>query len=183
MSFSFKELLKEINIKSEIKNQYPVLSSTVDGLYLQENYFKRDIASKNNIGYKILSLNQIVLSPQNLWMGNINLNDKFEKGIVSPSYKIYSTTDIILSQFIKYILKTPRLKFEYELASEQGASVVRRNLNKELFNEIVIKVPSIDEQKKIIKILNTIDFKCQNIENSMFLFKKYKKGLLQQMFC
>ena len=77
---SLNDILDEINIKSTENNQYPLLSSTVNGIFLQDEYFDRNVGSKDNTGYKIISKNEIVFSPQNLWMGNINVNDKFEKG-------------------------------------------------------------------------------------------------------
>ena len=85
---SLNDILDEISIKSTENSQYPLLSSTVNGIFLQDDYFDRNVGSKDNTSYKIISKNEIVFSPQNLWMGNINVNDKFEKGIVSPSYKI-----------------------------------------------------------------------------------------------
>ena len=64
-----ERILHEISEKSLVQNQYPVLSSTVKGLFLQSEYFDRAIASENNIGYKIVHKGQIIISPQNLWMG------------------------------------------------------------------------------------------------------------------
>jgi len=84
------EILIEENKKTNKSNQYRILSSTVKGIFNQDDYFKRDIASKDNSGYKILKKGQLVFSPQNLWLGNINVNMIFEIGIVSPSYKIFS---------------------------------------------------------------------------------------------
>lgn len=181
--YSFKELLKEINEKTTINNQHEILSSTKDGIFTQKDYFAdRNVASKDNTGYKILRKDQIVLSPQNLWMGNINVNTEFEIGIVSPSYKIYETTDLIEIDYLKHVIKLPRLIHEYKCASEQGASIVRRNLNKLLFNEIKIKVPSLKEQQKIGNILNLIDKKISETLKQIDETKEFKKGLLQQMF-
>ena len=84
------DILIERSERTQTNNQYDVLSSTVKGIFSQREYFSKDIASENNVGYKIIRLHDIVLSPQNLWMGNINYNDKFDIGIVSPSYKIFS---------------------------------------------------------------------------------------------
>ena len=179
----FKKLLKEINEKTTVNNQHEILSSTKEGIFTQKEYFAdRNVASKDNTGYKILRKNQIVLSPQNLWMGNINVNTEFDIGIVSPSYKIYETTDLVDINYFKHIIKLPRLIYEYTCASEQGASIVRRNLNKELFNEITIKVPSSNEQEKIGKLFDTYDEKIKNIDKNIQDMKEFKKGLLQQMF-
>ena len=176
------DMLEEENIKTTINNEYEILSSTTNGLFSQLEYFNKEVASSNNIGYKILKRNRIVLSPQNLWMGNINFNDKFDIGIVSPSYKIFKVDNSVNSIFAKYIIKLPKMIFEYEQASEQGASVVRRNLNMDLFKTIKIKLPSLPEQEKIASLLSTIDKKIELEEKKLEELKEYKKGLLQQMF-
>ena len=93
----FKDILNEVNEKSVVNNQYEILSSTAHGLFLQKEYFNKQAASDNNIGYKILRKNQLVLSPQNLWMGNININNKYNIGIVSPSYKIFKINENIIN--------------------------------------------------------------------------------------
>ena len=50
---NLRKILKEVNEKTTVINQYEVISSTNNGLYLQKDYFNREIASKDNIGYKI----------------------------------------------------------------------------------------------------------------------------------
>ena len=65
------DCIKEINEKTTKNNQYKVLSVTKDGIFSQEDFFKKQIASKNNIGYKIIRKNNLVFSTMNLWMGLI----------------------------------------------------------------------------------------------------------------
>src|SRR5690606_11650501 len=151
------EILVEQNDKTTFSDEYRVLSSTAKGLFYQSEYFNKEVASKDNSGYKILRKNQLVFSPQNLWLGNINVNSSFDIGIVSPSYKIFSFDENrTIINYCKYFLKTPKMMFEYEQSSEQGASVVRRNLNMELFLNIIIHLPSIKEQTKIADFLSKI---------------------------
>ncbi|WNL35148.1 hypothetical protein QT384_11045 (plasmid) [Arcobacter cryaerophilus gv. pseudocryaerophilus] len=176
-------ILIESKEKSIINNQHDVLSSTKEDIVLQSEYFNREIASKDNVGYKILKRNQLVFSPQNLWLGNININTKYEIGIVSPSYKIYNIKEkLILVDYLKYIIKTPKMMFNYEQASEQGASIVRRSLNIDLFNIINIAIPSIQEQIKISNFLSSIDSKIEQTQKQLESSKEFKKALLQQMF-
>lgn len=174
------EILDEINLKTEKLNQYQTLSSTTKGLFLQSEYFNKDIASKDNIGYKILRKNQIVLSPQNLWMGNINWNDKFDIGIVSPSYRIF---DIKNSDpgYVSGVLLSSRMLYEYMQVSEQGASIVRRNLDIENFLGIKIKVPSLSEQQKIAEFLSNIDEMITLFEQLLEKAKNQKKWLLDNL--
>ncbi len=147
---SLGDVLVEKNEKSTRNNQYEVLSSTVTGIYSQREYFNKDIASSNNIGYKVVHRGDVVLSPQNLWMGNINYNEFFENGIVSPSYRVFSIRNEFDKRYVAFLLKTRKALWAYSLVSEQGASIVRRNLNLESFMEISFPIPSYNKQKEIV---------------------------------
>src|SRR5699024_4990674 len=118
-----ENFLQEYSIKSKIENEYPLLSSTNKGMEYREGR----TASESNIGYKILEINDLVLSPQNLWLGNININT-LVTGIVSPSYKTLKINNLNL-YFLLPQLKTKRMLEKYKQVSVQGASVVRRNLD------------------------------------------------------
>ena len=177
-----KNILIEVDEKTKINNQHPVISSTKQGLFWQEDYFNKDIASSDNKGYKILRKGQIVFSPQNLWMGNINYNEDFEIGIVSPSYKIYDINKNFDPYFISVLLKTPIAMKEFFLASEQGASIVRRNLNMNLFENIAFQIPSLDKQKDIATRLNKLQKNLEMHVKALDFLNKFKRGLLQQMF-
>ena len=145
-------------------------------------YFNKNIASVDNTGYKIIHKNQLVLSPQNLWLGNININDKFEIGLVSPSYKIYDLTEKIDINYFKNIIKTPKMLYLYKTVSEQGASIVRRNLNKELFENIEIFLPPKSEQVEIGLFLRIFDEKIRLLHLKKEEICLFKKSLLQKMF-
>ena len=182
-SIMFDDFLDEVTEKSSIQNQYPVLSSTSKGLFLQSDYFNKQALSENNVGYKILKRNQLVLSPQNLWMGNININNIFDIGIVSPSYRVYNI-DIkkIDLNYFNYWIKTPKALYNYLISSEQGASIVRRNLNIEMFNQISIKVPILEKQHIIGNKIYQFDLRINLEEEKLKLLHKLKKGLMQNMF-
>lgn len=181
---SLGEVLKEVNEKSKINNQYRILSSTSKGLFNQDEYFTRDIASKDNVGYKILRKNNLVFSPQNLWLGNINVNLSFDVGLVSPSYKVFSFVEKLTSaRYCYYFLTTPKMLFEYEQSSVQGASIVRRNLDLDKFLNINILLPSLEEQTKIAEFLSGIDDKIETTKLQLSKMEVWKKGLLQGMFC
>ncbi len=180
--FSLADILEETDERSTVVNQYQVLSSTVKGIFSQKEYFNKDIASEDNKGYKVVRRGNVVLSPQNLWMGNINYNNRFDVGIVSPSYKIYSIKKGFNPTFIAALLKSKKALYEYMLASEQGASVVRRNLNVEAFMGITFRIPNAYQQEVLSKAIAAIDSKLSN-ELSIFEQLQLQKGsLLENMF-
>ena len=180
--FSLADILEETDERSTVVNQYQVLSSTVKGIFSQKEYFNKDIASEDNKGYKVVRRGNVVLSPQNLWMGNINYNNRFDVGIVSPSYKIYSIKKGFNPTFIAALLKSKKALYEYMLASEQGASVVRRNLNVEAFMGITFRIPNAYQQEVLSKAIAAIDLKLSN-ELAIFEQLQLQKGsLLENMF-
>ena len=176
------DILTERTEKTKENNQHEVLSSTVKGIFSQREYFSKDIASENNIGYKIIRLYDIVLSPQNLWMGNINYNEKFKVGIVSPSYKIFSIKAEFDKRLVAFMLKTHRALYNYMLVSEQGASVVRRNLNMEAFEQLVFKMPPYNKQREIGKTLSLLQTRLELESKIKLNYEQQKKHLLTEMF-
>ena len=170
------DILTERVEKSRINNQYEVLSSTVSGIYSQREFFNKEIASADNTGYKVIHRDDVVLSPQNLWMGNINFNDCFEIGIVSPSYKVFSINAKYDKRYIAFLLKTRKTLWEFSLVSEQGASVVRRNLNIESFLEIAFHIPTMRQQIESGNMISSV-FEKIRIE------QRYLKTLIRQKHC
>ena len=176
------DILLERSERSRTNNQHEVLSSTVKGIFSQREYFSKDIASENNVGYKIIRLHDVVLSPQNLWMGNINYNEIFEIGIVSPSYKVFSIADGYDDQFVAAMLKTHRALYSYMMVSEQGASIVRRNLNMEAFSQLVFKIPSLDKQREIGCAISLLKSQLKTANKLIKAYTSQKQYLLRQMF-
>ena len=180
--YSLTDILQEMEERSTAPNQYQVLSSTVKGIFSQKEYFNKDIASEDNKGYKVVRKGHIVLSPQNLWMGNINYNDRFDIGIVSPSYKVFSIKEGFNPIFIAAILQTKKALNEYMLASEQGASIVRRNLNIEAFMAIKFRIPDARQQDSLSMAITAINAKLNNERCYLEQLTLQKSSLLENMF-
>ena len=180
--FSLSDILKEAEERSTTANQYQVLSSTVKGIFSQKEYFNKDISSDDNKGYKVVRKGHIVLSPQNLWMGNINYNDRFDIGIVSPSYKVFSIKEGFNPIFIAALLQTKKALNEYMLASEQGASIVRRNLNIEAFMAIKFRIPDACQQDSLSMAITAINAKLNNERCYLEQLTMQKSCLLENMF-
>ena len=180
--YDLSDILQEVDERSTVVNQHQVLSSTVKGIFSQKEYFNKDIASEDNKGYKVVRRGHVVLSPQNLWMGNINYNDRFDIGIVSPSYKVYSIRDAFNPIFIASLLRTKKALCEYMLASEQGASIVRRNLNVEAFMAIKFRIPDSRQQDSLSMAITAINAKLNNEQAILKQYTMQKSSLLENMF-
>ncbi|HEM4053533.1 TPA: restriction endonuclease subunit S [Streptococcus suis] len=171
------EVLVEYNKKSEIENQFELLSSTNSGIEPRSGR----VSGESNIGYKIIKRGMVVLSPQNLWLGNINYNAKFEIGIVSPSYKVFNINGPN-ELYLATVLRLPKMFFEYAQASVQGASIVRRNLDLDLFSSILVQLPSLPEQEVIGTFFQNLDQEIAQVEDKLASLKEMKKTLLRKLF-
>jgi len=152
------ELLTEHSERSISSNQHEVLSVTKDGIFSQREYFKKQIASEDNSGYKVVKRGDVVFSAMNLWMGSIDVVKDQTIGIVSPAYITMRPTEgLIDTGFLGYYLRGDEMRKKYVQHSQQGASIVRRNLNKDDLLDDEVCIPPLPEQKKIAEILSGID--------------------------
>ena len=115
-------------------------------------------------------------------MGNINYNDCFEIGIVSPSYKVFSIRKAFDERYVAFLLKTKKALWAYSFVSEQGASIVRRNLNYENFLEISFQIPSLDKQKAIGDVITAVGNKLLLEQKLLHSLDMQKRSLLNNMF-
>ena len=68
------------------------------------------------------------------------------------------------------------------LVSEQGASIVRRNLNMEAFSQLVFKIPSLEKQREIGYAISLLKFRLETANNIIRAYTSQKQHLLRQMF-
>ena len=162
------DCIEEVVEKTIINNQYKVLSVTKDGIFSQEEFFKKQIASENNIGYKVIRKNNLVFSTMNLWMGSLDVLTNHDIGIVSPAYKVFKfNEEVMLPSFGNYYMKSYYMLEQYKNFSEQGASIVRRNLDLKSLLNISIKIPCIKEQERIVSLLKKVDKIILQITNNI----------------
>ena len=69
--------------------------------------------------------------------------------------------------------------WRYKINSEQGASVVRRNLDlKGLLNNVV-SIPTVYEQRKIAEILMAVEKEIKLLEEKMQYVQQEKKAMMK----
>ena len=135
----------------------------------------------SNKGYKKIKYGTMVLSTQNLHLGNANVNQRFEHGMVSPAYKTYDITGCSVELIAQWIKSAAAKRFFYN-ATTVGASVCRRNVEWDTLYEQPLYLPGIDEQDKIAKFLSLISERINKQQQFIVSLKKYKRGLLNQIF-
>lgn len=170
--------LEEISEQTTENNQYPMLTSARGGIFLQEEYFKKQVASQNNIGYKVLRKGKFTyraMTDDGVFV--FNRNDQFDNGVVSPAYAVFEPKNIN-SDFLLFIINTK--KFNYEvLKYAQGGT--RRSLKFKSLRKVVLNIPDIEEQNSIALFLNTFNKELFCLERKRDLLKKQKTYLLNNL--
>ncbi|AGL90467.1 hypothetical protein [Candidatus Phytoplasma australiense] len=119
-------------------------------MILQKKKFKKIIASKNNVGYKIVFPNDLAVYPQNLDRGTICVNLSNKKVLISPSYKIYKiNTDKISCLYLHYLVRNDNSILIYDSIINKGNSCGRVCSDMKSFLNLEFFFPSLKEQNKI----------------------------------
>ncbi len=176
----FGSLLKEIREKTKIENEDTLLSCAIDGMYLNSELFSH-FRGSSNIGYLKVKKNDLILSAQNLHLGNCNVNLRFEHGIISPAYKVYElvTCDPF---FIQAWVKQDSTKDFFLNASTEGASVCRKNIVWDELYKQTLPIPKLKEQEQIGQYFNELDNLITLHQRKCDELKEFKKYMLQNMF-
>lgn len=177
---SLGDIMKNKTVKTTENDQHQILSCTKDGVVSQSEHFNKQIASTNNIGYKILKKGEVVLSPMNLWLGGIDISN-FDIGIVSPAYKVYQVNySVIGENYLRNLLRSEYMLGLYDSISQKGASTVRRNLSIKDFEALTIKIPNeFEEMNAIDKVLYISAREIELLSSELEYLKEQKKGLMQ----
>lgn len=161
-------------------NQYPVLTSSRRGIFLQSEYYNSEVASDDNTGYNIVPRGYFTyrhMSDDEIF--HFNINDIVDNGIVSTLYPVFTTTDKINDYFLQTILNEGRDFRRYAILQKQGGS--RTYMYFEKLKALSLPVPPIEEQEKIAEILGTQDKLVALKEKRIAEKKQQKKYLMQQL--
>ncbi|MDW3707442.1 restriction endonuclease subunit S [Enterococcus faecium] len=176
----FKEIINERREKTKVENEDILLSSAIKGMFLNSELFSH-FRGSSNIGYLKIKKNDLILSAQNLHLGNCNVNLRFDSGIVSPAYKVYELVNAE-PNYINSWLKRDTTKNFFLKATTEGASVCRKNIEWETLYSQKLYIPKIEEQIKIGNFFKQLDETIALHQRKLDLLKETKKGFLQKMF-
>ena len=177
---TFGSVVEEFNDRTTTENEDVLLSCAIDGMYLNSELFGHQRGA-SNIGYKKITKGALILSVQNLHLGNANVNTRFEHGIVSPAYKTFHIVGCLTEFMSAWVKRHAARKFFYD-ATTVGASQCRRNVDWEELYQQTIAVPSPSEQRKIADLLSAVDDVIAAQEAEVAAWEKRKKGVMQKLF-
>jgi type I restriction enzyme, S subunit len=136
----------------------PVFSITkYDGVVLAADYFDKRIASDSIANYKVLEPEDWAYSTIHIDEGSIARNNLGSRGAVSP---MYTTMRFTASEhdprYFELLLRTGLMLTRYKDV-QQGSINRRRSLPWKVFCGIVVAVPALPEQRRIVDLVGALD--------------------------
>ena len=176
----FIDLFVEKREKTEYENEDTLLSCAINGIFLNSELFGH-FRGSSTIGYLRVNKNDLILSAQNLHLGNANVNLRFEHGIISPAYKVYHL-NCSNPRFVHTWVKMDDTKNFFLSATTEGASQCRKNIEWETLEKQTLLFPSLKEQDKIGKYFEYYDNLITLHQRKLEKLKNLKKACLEKMF-
>ena len=176
----FGDLIQEYSDRTQTEDEDTLLSAAIEGMFLNSELFGHQRGASNK-GYKKIKYGTMVLSTQNLHLGNANVNLRFKNGMVSPAYKTYDITGCSI-ELLAHWIKSDAAKHFFYNATTVGASMCRRNVEWETLYEQPLFLPSTDEQDKIASFLSFLTQRIDAQQKYVATLKKYKRGVMQKVF-
>ncbi len=176
----FGKVVSEFKIKTKTEDEDVLLSCAIGGVFLNSELFGHQ-RGQSNIGYLKIQKGTLILSAQNLHLGNANVNMRFEHGIISPAYKTYNIVGCSIEYMNQWVKWDKTKQFFYN-ATTVGASECRRNVDWDMLYSQNFNLPCLAEQQKIADCLSSLDDVIEKQKATLAAWEEMKKALLQQMF-
>ena len=164
----------------------PLTISAQDGLIDQNDFFNKQVASRDVTGYFLVKNGEFAYNKSYSngypW-GAIKRLDKYDMGVLSTLYIVFRPTEIN-SQFLVSYYDTTRW---YREVSKNAAEGARNHglLNiapTDFFNTLLVVPKIVEKKKKIGSFFKQMDNTIALHQRKLDLLKEQKKGYLQKMF-
>lgn len=165
-------------------NDYQVLSVTQKGLKIKDTSVNAGQMSSDYSKYQLVEPADFVMNHMDLLTGWID--NSVYTGVTSPDYRVFSTINNSKS-YNEYFLYTFQMLYKNKIFYGMGQGVSnlgRWRLQSTTFLNLYLPVPSIEEQKQIVKYLNSkmnnIDALIELKHNIIDEYESYKKSLIYE---
>ncbi|RIY33156.1 hypothetical protein CJP74_02555 [Psittacicella melopsittaci] len=188
----YTKALEKVELKSFVKKNskknkdlsvtYVESVSNKFGFISQEDLFNnRSIASKELSNYTIIEEHGFAYNPSRINVGSIAYKHKGEPtSIVSPLYVCFSLNEKKVNN--EYFINWIRTSYFDSQRRVLNAGSVRDSLVFVSFVELQIRLPNLEEQNKIAKLLIEVNKLISTYEKTIESHKNLKQALLQRMF-
>ena len=164
---SIGSLLERKRTKAKDKyHNVPVYAVTNNrGFVLSSSLHDFDIFSDDTSNYMVVSKNDFAYNPSRLNVGSIAYFKEEGNGLISPMYVVFHADENkILAEYLYIVIKSEFVRNKIDALKEVGARF-RFDFNR--WGLIKIPIPSLEEQTRIVGILDTFTSAIDNLKKQI----------------
>jgi type I restriction enzyme, S subunit len=172
------DVFDQINNKQH-NSSFPVLAITQEHGAIPRDAidYQVSVTEKSIESYKIVQIGDFIISLRSFQDG---IEYSRYNGMCSPAYVILRKKTEDSEAYFKQFFKTKR--FIRELNKNIEGLRDGKMVSYKQFSELLLPIPSSDEQQKIADCLSSIDRLITAETEKLDTLKAHKKGLMQQLF-
>jgi type I restriction enzyme S subunit len=182
--FSYSQLIKQVTRKEKWDDLkiYNLISikRRSGGIFARQSLYGRQIEVKQLVKVKE---NDFLISKMQIVHGASSIVRKeFEEYYVSGSYIILNIKDEkVLTPFYLDYMSKQKIFYHQTYIASYGVHIEKMTFDFKSFLKMKITLPSLLEQGKITKIIDTAEKEIQIEKQKLADLQKQKKGLMQQL--
>ncbi|MGU7936947.1 restriction endonuclease subunit S [Streptococcus suis] len=170
----------------ELISSLPLTISAQHGLVDQEEFFNKQVASKDVSSYYLIKKGEFAYNKSYSngypW-GAIKRLDRYEMGVLSTLYIVFKPTSLICSDYLVSYYDTVNWYKEVSMIAAEGArNHGLLNIAPNDFFKTRLFIPTHPEQEAIGSFFSDLDQLITLHQRQLDHLKLLKKALLQQMF-
>ncbi|ATZ04281.1 restriction endonuclease subunit S [Streptococcus suis] len=170
----------------ELISSLPLTISAQHGLVDQEEFFNKQVASKDVSSYYLIKKGEFAYNKSYSngypW-GAIKRLDRYEMGVLSTLYIVFKPTSLICSDYLVSYYDTVNWYKEVSMIAAEGArNHGLLNIAPNDFFKTRLFIPTLPEQEAIGNFFSDLDQLITLHQRQLDHLKLLKKALLQQMF-
>ena len=178
MKVRLGDYIQEYSVKNKDDENISVYSVTNTKGFCKD-YFGKEVASKDKTTYKIVPYGYFAYNPSRINVGSVDWQRKEKKVIVSPLYNVFSVSPNLERQYLYYYLKSD---FVLQRIKAVATGSVRDNLKLSMLYDFPIELPKLENQRKIVKILDKVSDVIEKKEQELEQLETLVKSRFAEMF-
>ena len=174
------EITTNFNLRNKEQIDYPMFSVTNNRGFIpqSEQFEDREMKGEDIKAYKVIHHNDFAYNPARINVGSIAKYNGYEPCMISSLYVCFKANNEVNEDWLMHLLRTPKVQYYYQLNGEGGVRIYLFYPN---FARIRTSIPSIEEQKKIAKILSIIDERIATQNKIIEDLKKLKSAIIDKL--
>ncbi len=176
------DVARESNQRSNSQSGEKVFSVTKHaGFVLSLEYFNRQVFSRDTSNYKLVRRSDLAYATIHLDEGSLGILLEAARGVISPMYTVFEVDKAqVEPKFLYCVLKLPEMVARYKRIGE-GTVHRRKSVSFERLAALSITIPKIQEQLRILAVLDSIDEAIEGAEAVITATEGLRDALLHDL--